>query len=70
MPGTADTRAIDEAFGERAVIMAAMGVDGENLRARTHQQHFFVADMAEQCRAGNSDSAMPCDRSGPAGTAC
>ena len=33
---------------KRPVIMAAMRVDRENLRARSHQQHFLVADMAEQ----------------------
>ena len=51
MPGAAYALAIDDAFGERAMVMAAMGADGENLRARTHQQHLFIPDMAEQGRA-------------------
>ena len=48
MPGTADALADHEAFGERPVVMAAMRADREDLRARAHQQHFLVADMAEQ----------------------
>ena len=46
MPGTTDALAGHEAFGERPVIMAAMRADREDLRARTHQHHFIVADMA------------------------
>jgi hypothetical protein len=34
--------------GERPVIMAAMRIDRENLRARTRQQHLFVAHMANK----------------------
>src|SRR5207237_7856602 len=48
MPGTTNALAGHEALGERPVIMAAMRADRENLGARTHQQHFIVADMAEQ----------------------
>ena len=48
MPGTTDAFAGHEAFGERPVIMAAMRADREDLRSRTHQQHFILADMAEQ----------------------
>ena len=43
---------VDEAFGERPVIVAAMRADREDLRARAHQQHLVVADMAEQHLAG------------------
>ena len=52
VPGTADALAVDQPFGERAVIVAAMGVDRKDLRSRTHQQHFFVTDMAKQGRVG------------------
>ena len=48
MPGTADVVAGHEAVGERAVIVAAMRVDREDLAARAHQQHVLLADMAEQ----------------------
>ena len=51
MPGTADALALDDAIGKRTVIVAAMRVDGENLVACAHQQHFVVADMSEQHRA-------------------
>jgi hypothetical protein len=51
MPGTADALGRHQPFGERAMIMAAMGVDRENPGARTHQQDFFIADMAEQRRS-------------------
>src|SRR6267142_456628 len=37
VPGTADAFAGHEPFGERTVIVAAVGVDGENFRARTYQ---------------------------------
>ena len=52
MPGTTDALAVHKAFGERTVIMAATGVDGEDLGSRTHQQHVFVADMPKQHVAG------------------
>ena len=52
MPGTADAVADHEAIGERPVIMAAMRVDGENLRAGAHQQDILIADMPEQGLAG------------------
>jgi hypothetical protein len=32
--------------------MAAMRVDGENLRSGTYQQDILIADMAEQGLAG------------------
>ena len=48
MPGAADAVADHEPFRERPVIMAAMRVDGENLRPGAHQQDLLVADMAEQ----------------------
>ena len=52
MPGAADALADHESFRERPVIMAAMRVDGENLRPGAHQQDILVADMAEQGLAG------------------
>jgi hypothetical protein len=57
MPGTTDTLAGDETLRERPVIMAAMGADRENLRARTHQQNLVVADVAEQRLAGEFGQA-------------
>ena len=52
MPGTTDALAGHEAFGERPVVMAAMRADRKDLRTRTHQQDFVVADVAEQRLAG------------------
>jgi hypothetical protein len=52
MPGTADAFADHESFGERPVVVTAMRVDGENLRSGTHQQNILIADMSEQCLAG------------------
>src|SRR6185503_13785241 len=48
MPGTPDALTRHETFGERPVIMAAMRAYRKNFGARTHQQHFVVANMAEQ----------------------
>ena len=48
MPGTTDGIASHQAIGQGAVIMAAMGGDGEDVRAAPHQQHFVFADMAGQ----------------------
>ena len=48
MPGAADAAVGHEPVGKRTVIMAAMGVDGEYLGPRAHQQNFLIADMAEQ----------------------
>ena len=48
MPGTAHRAIRDDALGERPVIVRALRADGENLRALAHQQHRFVADVAEQ----------------------
>src|SRR5207344_2776141 len=48
MPGTTDALAGHEAFGERPVVVAAMRADRKDLRTRTHQQDFVVADVAEQ----------------------
>ena len=52
MPGTTDVFTSHESLGERPVIVAAMRVDRENLSAGAHQQNRFIADMAEQRRAG------------------
>ena len=48
MPGATDAAAGHEPVGERTVIVAAMGVDGEYLRPRAHQENFLIADVAEQ----------------------
>ncbi len=48
MPGAADVVAGHEPVGKRAVIVAAMRVDREDLGARAHHQHVGLADMAEQ----------------------
>ena len=48
MPGAADTAVDHEPLGKRAVIMTAMGIDGEYLGSRAHQQNFLIANMAEQ----------------------
>ena len=52
MPGTTDALAGHEALGERPVVMAAMRADRKDLRTRTHQQDFIVADVTEQRLAG------------------
>jgi hypothetical protein len=52
MPRAADGLAVDEAFGERPMVVAAMGIDRKDVRARTHQKHVLIADMAQQCCAG------------------
>ena len=48
MPGAADAAIGHDAVGERPVIMAAMRIDRENLRAGSRQQDVLLADMAEQ----------------------
>ena len=48
MPGAADAVAYHEPLRERPVIMAAMRVDGEDLKPGTHQQNILIADMTEQ----------------------
>src|SRR6478736_3728030 len=48
MPGAADALADHQTLGQRPMIMAAMLVDGEDVRPRAHQQNVFVTDMAEQ----------------------
>ena len=52
MPGAADALADHQSLGQRSMIMAAMRVDGEDVRPRAHQQNVFLADMAEQGLAG------------------
>ena len=52
MPGAADALADHKPFRKRPMIMAAMRVDGEDIRPRAHQQHLFIADMAKQGLAG------------------
>ena len=48
MPGAAHRVADQQPFGERAVIVAAVRADGEDLAAAARQQHLLVADMADQ----------------------
>ncbi len=48
MPRAADTLADHQSLRQWPVIMAAMRVDGEDIRPRAHQQNVFAADMAEQ----------------------
>src|ERR1700730_15782293 len=48
MPRAADAVADHEPFRKRPVIMAAMRVDGENLRPGTYQQNILIADVTEQ----------------------
>ena len=45
MPGAADTVPDHEPFDERAVVMAAMGGNGENLAGAADQQDLLVADV-------------------------
>ena len=47
VPRAADALADHEPFGERPVIVAAMRVDGKDLRAGAHQQNILIADMSE-----------------------
>ena len=70
MPGTTDALADHEPFGERPVIVAAMRADGENLRARAHQQNFLVADMAEQRLAREIGQGDALCQIGTGGWAC
>ena len=52
MPRAAYGISHHQPVGERSVIVAAMGIDGENVLAGTHQQHLFIADMTEQGLTG------------------
>ena len=45
MPGTANSVAHDQAFGERSMIVRAMGGDCRNFAAVPHQEDFLTADM-------------------------
>ena len=48
MPGTADRGADHDAFGERPVIVGAVGAHSEDVRAPPDQQDLLGADMAGQ----------------------
>src|SRR5881392_885369 len=48
MPGAADAVPDHETLSERAVVMAAMRVDGENLRTGPHQNDILITDVPEQ----------------------
>ena len=52
VPWAADDLAIDKTFGERSVVMAAMGIEGEDVRSRSNQDDLLLADMAQQGGAG------------------
>ena len=48
VPGAAHGVADHQPFGERAAVVGAGRLDREDLAAGLHQQHVFLADMAEQ----------------------
>src|SRR5262249_16758512 len=52
VPRAANGLALDQAFGEWPVIVAALRVDGEDFRPRAHQHHALIANMTEQGRTG------------------
>ena len=52
MPGTADGVVNHQPFCKRTVIMAAVRIDCEYLRADLHQKHFVISDMAKQLAFG------------------
>jgi len=61
MPGTVDCAVHHQPFRQGAVIMGAMGRDGENIFALPHQQDVIPADMAHQQavfrKSGKRDTA-------------
>ena len=48
MPGAAYAVADHEPLREGAVIVAAMGIDGEESVARAHEQDILIADVTKQ----------------------
>jgi hypothetical protein len=46
MPGTVHLVAVEQALGQRAVIVRAGGTDGKDVLAVARQQDSIVADMA------------------------
>ena len=48
LPDAADTFADHQSLRKWPMIVAAMCVDGEDIRPRPHQQNVFATDMAEQ----------------------
>jgi hypothetical protein len=52
MPGAADFAPDHQPIRERRVVMTAMRIDGEKLRAGAHQQDVLIANMTEQEFAG------------------
>ena len=52
MPGTADGVVNHQPFCKRTVIVAAVGIDGDHLRADLHQEHFIAGDVTEQFAIG------------------
>ncbi len=51
MPWTTHGPVDHQTVGERTVIMAAKGVDGENLCPETNQQNLRFANMANEFAA-------------------
>ena len=48
MPGTTDSVVNHQSFRKRSVLVAAVRIDCEYLRADLHQKHFVISDMAKQ----------------------
>src|SRR5262249_60920945 len=48
MPRAAHAVADHDPVGERRMVMAAMGPDGEQFGAAAYQQHLVTANMADQ----------------------
>jgi hypothetical protein len=48
VPRAAYAPALDQPIDKRAVVVAAIGIDGEDFAARAHHQHILIADMADQ----------------------
>jgi hypothetical protein len=48
MPGTADRVVDHQPFRKRTVVVAAVRIDCEYLRADLHQKHFVISHMAKQ----------------------
>ena len=67
MPGAADAVADHEPIGERPVVVAAMGADGEHLGAAAHQQHLLIADMPDELAVDELLGVTPCAKSGVSG---
>jgi len=47
VPGTAHGVAHDQAFGERATVVGAVGADGKDLITAASQNHFFAVGLPQ-----------------------